>query len=226
MTNFSDLANELIVEVWHYILDPEAVESFALTCKTIYSLSRPFIHEHNELKAKFPSITYSSTDIGSGPADTLEILLVNPRAALYVRNVSIDGWRRSWRDQYYVGWPLHTSYSEEIMELFRQAIESSPFVDRSDVHLWIEEIEAGDEDAIHALIIMRLSHLRSFTLHSLGRGQFRLSDTIKRISGSQDTEALSRLKEVRLGRECVAWAPIFSALPSVKAIHDLAGRPL
>lgn len=112
------------------------------------------------------------------------------------------------------------------MQLFRQAIESSPLVDKSDVQFWIDEIEEGDEDAIHALIVMRLAHLKSFTLLSLGRAQFRLSDTIKRISKSQDTEALSRLEDVTLGHECAAWVHIFSALPSVKAIRDAAGRLL
>ena len=227
MTNFSDLSNELIIEVWHYILDPEAVENFAVTCKTIYSLGRPFIYEHNELKAKYSSITHASEDTGNSPAETLKTLLLNPRAALYVRNVSINGWRRKWGDPSHSWWLRHEeTYSEETMELFRQVTESSHFVDKRDVHEWIDEIEEGDEDAIHALIVMRLPYLRSFTLLSAGRGSFRLYDTIKRISESQDTEALSRLREVRLGRDdgsrfrqsFDAWVPIFSALPSVKAI--------
>ena len=217
MANFSDLANELIIEVWHYILDPEAVENFALTCKTIYSLGRPFIHEHNELKAKFSSIThsYKDTDTGKGPAKTLETLLLNPRAALYVRNASIDSWRSCWGEMYDSRLP---SYSEETMELFRQAIESSPFLGGSSVHRWIEEIEEGNEDTIYALIVMRLPHLKSFTLLSSERYEYRLYDTIDLISQSRDTEALSRLEEVRLGQECPVWRYPFSALPSVKKI--------
>lgn len=52
MTGFTDLPNELMVEV----LDPEAVPNFAVTSKEIYALGSSFIKEHHELRARYSFI--------------------------------------------------------------------------------------------------------------------------------------------------------------------------
>lgn len=65
---------------------------FAPTSKTIYALSNDFRDEHNAMKARFSSIAHRKDDIKNRPADTLRELLLNPRAALYVRDVLIDDW--------------------------------------------------------------------------------------------------------------------------------------
>lgn len=52
MTGFTDLPNELMVELWSKVLDPEAVPNFAVTSKKIYALGGSFIKEHNELRAR------------------------------------------------------------------------------------------------------------------------------------------------------------------------------
>ena len=58
MTGFTDLPNELIVHVWRQVRDPEAVQNFAVTSKRIYALGSDFIREHNELRARFSSVTH------------------------------------------------------------------------------------------------------------------------------------------------------------------------
>lgn len=58
MAIFSDLANELIIGIWEYVLDPEDVESFALVSKRIYGLSSPFLLEHARLKRQFSEIHF------------------------------------------------------------------------------------------------------------------------------------------------------------------------
>lgn len=132
MTGFSDLPNELIVAVWRLVLDPDAVENFALTSKKVYALGGAYMREHNELKAKFSSVTHREEDVGSCPADTLKSLLLNPRAALYVQNISVNGWQNhwgnAWVDADISDSPNHGPYPEDSMELFRQAIRQSPFV--------------------------------------------------------------------------------------------------
>ena len=97
MTGFSDLPNELVVEVWCLLRDPEDIEAFALTSKRVYALGSDAIAAHNELRSRFWSIRHDPDDLTSTPADTLRSLLLNPRAALYVRNLTIDGWRQDRR---------------------------------------------------------------------------------------------------------------------------------
>lgn len=225
MGNLSDLPNELIVEVWRHVLDPEAVESFAVTSKIIYELGSAFIKEHYELKAKFSYLDHCQYDVDDNrPADTLECLLLNSRTALYVRDISIDAWRDGWDpdDPTSSTRFRHSPYSEESMELFRGALRCSPFVPQHEVEHWIKELESGDEDGIHALIIMQLPNLQAFRLENLGPSQLRLSRTIQRIANADHTSALSRLAEVYLQpSDCsvsgdVDWIHTFSAVPSVK----------
>ena len=111
------------------------------------------------------------------------------------------------------------------MELFRQAIMSSPFVPDHNFGYWINELEKGDEAEVLALIVMRLPNVETFKVLHEGRNECCISRTIQLIAESQGTEALSRLKEVQIGwgDETVSgdvdWLHIFSALPSVKAIE-------
>ncbi|CAF9926402.1 MAG: hypothetical protein ALECFALPRED_003434 [Alectoria fallacina] len=203
MGNLSDLPNELIVEV------------------------NAFVKEHNELKSTFSFVNHCRDDIQIRPADTLKCLLLNPRSALYVRNVSIDGWRYDWDPADYLvpKGSRHKPYPKETMELFRQAIMSSPFVPDHNFGYWINELEKGDEAEVLALIVMRLPNVENFKLLHEGRNECCISRTIQLIAESQGTEAPSRLKEVQIGwgDETVSgdvdWLHIFSALPSVKAIE-------
>ncbi len=41
MANFSKLPNELIIQIWGYVIDPDDVENFALVSKCIYGLAAP-----------------------------------------------------------------------------------------------------------------------------------------------------------------------------------------
>ncbi len=240
MLFFSTLPHELIIEVWRYVRDPEAVESFALTSKTIYSLGSSFIEEHNKLKAKFSSIAYSKYDSDIRLADTLRDLLENPRAALYVRKVFIDSWRDSWIGSEEIDpFEGHVPFPEEGMEAFREAVKESPFISKNEVAYWLEDLEIGDECIIISLMMMLLPNLHSLDLFRTGTEEVRLYNTIRRIANPQGTDSLSRLTEVRLwhgykvgGPNGCDWVHIFSALPSVKSIeaqcigHDRYPTPL
>ena len=225
MAHFSDLPNELVIEIWRHVLDPEAVENFALASKKIYALGSAFIQKHNELSARFSSINHCEYDAMNRPADTLRESLLNPRASLYVRRVSIDGWRLRFDEKYHLKIPRW--YPEETMDLLRQAITKSPFIRPEQVTNMIDELERGDEDVVLALIAERLPNVKAFRLLRVQENELRLSDAIHYIAQSQDTETLSRLEEVLLGPEedlryaDHVWVQVFSALPSVKSIQRI-----
>lgn len=233
MTTFNDLPNELIVQVWRQVLDPEAVESFALTSKTVYALGRKFIQEHNELKAKFSSIEhykYHDGDHygfheGSDLVETLKILLLNPRAALYVRNVYIDRFEEEWGDADDSEQEDQGSYSEGTMELFEQAIKENPFILEDEIVSWLDALAIGNESAITSLVLTLLPKLHTLYLLHVDLAEVLLFDTMKRIAERKDTTILSRLTEVRLRPEKVDrikgynWVHNLSKLPSIKAIE-------
>lgn len=238
MTTFNDLPNELVVEVWRHVLDPEAVESFALTSKTVYALGRNFIQEHNELKAKFSSIDhYTFHDgghrefyEGSDLVETLKNLLLNPRAALYVRNVYIDNFyvdrfAEEWEDVDDSEQEDQRSYSEGTMELFKQAIKDNPFILDDKIVFWLDALAIGNESAIIFLVLTLLPKLRTLYLPHAYLADVLLFDTNKRIAEREDPTIFSRLTEVRLlpgdieGIKGFNWVRTLAKLPSVKAIE-------
>lgn len=87
MASFQDLPDELLIDIWGYMLEPEDVESFALVSKRVYSLSTPFVIEHTYLKKQFSSMVVSRGKRDSAQIELLEQMLRNPRAAFYVRQL-------------------------------------------------------------------------------------------------------------------------------------------
>lgn len=233
MTTFNDLPNELIVEVWRQVLDPKAVESFALTSKTVYALGRNVIQEHNELKAKFSSIDhyelheggYYELHEGSDLVEALQILLLNSRAALYVRNVYIDRLGEEWGDVDDSEQEDERSYSEDTMELFKHAIEDNPLISEDEVVSWLDAFAIEKENAIIPLIITMLPKLHSLALPHVYSAEALLFNMIKRIAECKNTEVLSLLREVRLlpgdmnRPRGFDWIRTLAKLPSVKAIE-------
>ena len=227
MTGFTDFPNELIVEVWRQVVDPKSVENFALTNKTIYALGGDFIEEHNELNFKSSSINHYQNRLGLDcPAESLKTWLHNPRAALYIRTVSIHGWRSEWEYPDNNEQARHRSYSEDTMDLFRHSIKNSPLNLGDGNVSWLNSLEAGNEGALFSLILTMFPNMQSLNLDHVYSADTRLLDTVKCIAESRDTEVLSRLTEVQLlpgdiikGCEKFEWVRTFATVSSVKAIE-------
>ena len=98
MTGFAAFPKELIVQVWRQVVYPESIGNFALTSKTICALGSNFVEGHDVLKASFSIIIRREDEADISLSATLKTLLDNPRAALYVRNVSIDWCQNQWQD--------------------------------------------------------------------------------------------------------------------------------
>lgn len=96
MASFLSLPNELLIEIWRYVLHPEDIESFALTSRGILALAEPFLEDHRTLKKKF-STCYTWRPAGKvSAAGLLKEITMNSRVALYVKRLVINVWRDSW----------------------------------------------------------------------------------------------------------------------------------
>ena len=226
---FSSLPNEVILQIWSHVLEPEDVESFALVSEKIYALAFRFIEEHKRLKAEYSIFFHDKTMRGSCAAEFLANILRNPRAALYVKNICINEWRDEWDSSATVAFKAasdcHSQYSEDTMRLIEGAVKSSVLIPESEITAWLSEIRLGDEGSVLALIISLIPNVRRFGLDFANDKGERLSQIIRAIGKSPGTTALSRLMYVQVGWDGTEWIDIeldwvktFSSLKSVKAI--------
>lgn len=227
---FSSLPPELIVLLWSHVLEPRDVESFALVSRNIFALAGNFLQEHKRLKNQFSILWYEHEGPrrGSSPANFLVDLLTNPRAALYVEQIGIEGYKRKWDNAANI--PLnmstnyHLPYPPQTMQLFEEAVKTSAFIPDSEAAEWISEIRKGDERNILALTITLLPNVRLFGVDSVPAGGCRLAEMVRQIGLSQNSTALSRLTTVRVGWSDLGgndfnWVLHFSSLKTVKSIQ-------
>lgn len=235
---FSNLPNELITQIWSHVLEPKDVERFAPVSKNILALAPRFINEHQRLKDRFSFLYFEHENNrhGSPPARFLAGILRNPRAALYVDQVCIEGWKTEWDHLANVSLNMatdhHLPYPQETMQLFEEAVTTSAFIPESEAAKWISEIRKGDERTIFALMITLLSNVRSFGVDGVAAGGHRLAEMIRQIGISPNTTALSQLTKVGIGwsdpgliHNDFNWVMHFSSLKSVKSIEgSLVGQ--
>ena len=182
MAVFSDLPNELIMHIWSYVIEPESVESFALVSKRVYGLATLFLREHARLKQKYSAIYCPDFRMYNGAAILLERMLLNPRIALYINDFRIEEWASCWEERYDSSL---NSYPKVTLDLFREAIRSSPLVAPSEAGEWVKIIKKGDEDPILALIIMQIRKLTRFELKkSFYKSDHFIVETLGRIAQS------------------------------------------
>ena len=149
------------MHIWSFVIEPESVEHFALVSKGVHSLAAPFLREHTRLKQQYSDIYCPDSRMYNGAAILLERMLLNPRIALYINDFQIVEWAGCWDKRYRSSL---NSYSKVTLDLFKEAIRSSPLVAPSEAGRWVVDIEAGDEGPILALIIMQLTKLKKLEL--------------------------------------------------------------
>ena len=209
MAIFSDLPNELISNIWGYVIAPDDVESFALVSKRIYGLSSQFVDEHARLKRQYSIIRFRRLERSYKPADLLEDILLNTRIALYISSLDISMWG--------VG---REKATPQAMALIEDAIRASPFITDSEVEKWITEVEARNEDVSTALIIMQLTKVKRLSLWYLEEcdGPRNILRMLELITRSQ--EAASR----PINDQITSTRPsIFSTVSDLKIVRMTFG---
>ena len=162
MAAFSDLPNELIISIWGYVIEPESVENFALVSKRLYELATPFVEEHQRLRQRYAKICNLGGVKDGRAADLLEVILLNPRIAVYINELQLQSWANCWDDQ---DNSLQThSYAGKTMEVFEDAIRSLSLITSSEADDWVKNIKSGHEGPILALILIRLIELKKLEI--------------------------------------------------------------
>lgn len=237
MANFSNLPNEMISQVWGYILEPRDLESFALVSKRVYAIGRPFVEEHNELRKAF---SFLQTDVRTRryhPAFLLNEIMLRPRTALYVTHLAIGRNAPHWQHQRddnddnvsSVEWPNdgHVPYPDDVLALCVEAIQKSSFVPPDQVAEWISSVKEGNEDPILAVISLLLPNLTTITVEDDGWGHPCVLDTMRSVAEAQDTTILTRLVTAELVFPFVGdmsisglyWFVTLASLPLLQSIH-------
>lgn len=225
MANFSKLPNEIVSEIWGYMLEPRDVESFAMVSKHVYAVGEPFVEEHNKLKRDFSFFHMNCWIRASTPAFLLKEVLLHPRVALYVSHLSIGPCLARWQDQEdvderdsYDGWPSnrHVPYPDDIMVLFVEEIRKSCILPLDKDFNWIRSVKAGDEDPILALLLLHLPNLTTLSIMDEAVDGELFEETIHLFVFST---YLMHLTKINIGYFDLTRWNTFADLPSVQLLH-------
>ena len=212
MAKLSDLPNEIILVILPLVL-PDYIESFSGACKKHYSLAAEELKRHRALKREHAVYKFRNFR-HRGVSRLLDMILQEPRIALYVREITLNGWSSKWG----------TAAKSDVEFLSRLEDAVSELVPEEKRRGWMTEIRGGREDPIVSLLLLLLPNISKLRFEGFGTWRALLRDTLDRIARMNSLNApLSLLRHVDL---ICAWdmggARIlrnFIALPSIRSIH-------
>lgn len=229
MAVFSDLCNELILEILQYV-PPIDLVSACTTTKSISYLAAPILEEHRRLQVEY-SIIHNFTDMGHPLSKLLIDILTEPRIGQYVRCLSLNSWESWWdRDHEFASLASDQCrtyrYGIKNLQLLRTAVKTSEIIRADEVDEWLQACQDGTEDPILALLLLNLPYLNSLEVLSFGMPIERLSRTAQRIKNAPAGTYLSHLKHVSINFDAHWEKPdmmrffmSFVSLPSLASCH-------
>ena len=237
MTRFSDLPNEIVIQVWRHVLCPKDIESFAQVSKATNTLAESSLREHRRLKKKYTRWDNGSVGCGSELFRLLRDVLLYPHVALYIQELFISDWRDGWEDPTQrllndvdpksnkdKSWAWHAPYSAQDTELFAKAVDPASHVLSRDVTKWRSDVISGNEDAVIALLLVLLPNISSLAIGQTSPGS-NIFETIDQVAKASKTPILSKLTTVMIsddGRdgplEAISVLKPFALMPSVKEL--------
>ena len=226
MAKFSDLPNELVVEIWSHILQPKDIENFALASKTIRTLAGKILVNHRKLTRELSTFDIGGSKSRFSAPGLLKEILTNPRVALYTKIVIVPDLFVCWDSkeegvnklktfdpeigedarQY-----RHTRYAEEDMEFFKQAIgRAKQFFDLKDmaqcqcfqsakyeINRLREIMEKGNELPIIVLLLLLFTNLKTIVVEYAAADPF-FFDVLRYISEGDGIRILKRPIKVKV----------------------------
>ena len=153
--------------------------------------------------------------------DLLELLLVEPRDADYVSEMSVQCWRPFWPF-----WEENfesDQYSESRLRALAEAVENTKSIPCEEKEDWLTKIREGNENPVIALLLTRLHCLRRIRIGMNNFPDYFILKTVKRIVKAPGSLSLAQLREVEIdgsGHAHNKWrlATAFAALPSVVSL--------
>ena len=225
MAKFTDLPNELVVEIWSHILQPKDIENFALASKTIRTLAGKILVNHRKLTRELSTFDIGGSKMRFSPAGLLKEILTNPRVALYTKKVIVPDLYVAWESKEGVNklktfdpeigedarHYRHTPYAEEDMELFKQAIgRAKQFFDlkhlaqcqcfqsaKYEVNRLREIMGKGSELPIIVLFLLLFTNLKTMVVEYAAADDF-FFDILRYISEGDGIRILKRPIKVKV----------------------------
>lgn len=230
MARFSDLSNELVLEILQHVAPCDLVSACTIT-KSISLLAAPILAEHRRLNQHLSSFNYFF-DEDHALAKLLFLILAKPRSAHYVRSLTMQCWASGWGDTV-EGFDSPASvqsrmyqYEPKDLQLLRTAVETSEMISADEVGEWLQTIQEGTENPILALLLLQLPNLSRLEISAVGMPVEHLSRTTQRIKSAPAGTYLSHLKRVSINFDAdwekpdmMRFFTSFMSLPSMTSYH-------
>ena len=183
MPSLLDLPTELLVEIVQNTI-PVDFEATALSCKTLFAASAPFLARYTTRRARYRNFVFSSPvegkdrpegadEDGSPQTGTcirttrglLEKIAIDPSIAHYIQSIDLSGHEDEEEEEDDEDDEEQQSRAPEVPETLRNLVLTSPFIkdDAGDPEEWIEGIQNSTVDADIFLLTL-LPQLRTMAL--------------------------------------------------------------
>lgn len=95
MSQLLDLPNEVLQEIIERVL-PDDLENFVGVDKRLLTLATTVLQVHEAHKQEYHSYHCGSSETATAISDLLDLILIYPRVAYYIKVLTVDGWASSW----------------------------------------------------------------------------------------------------------------------------------
>ena len=227
MARFNDLPNEIVLGVWHHVLGPDDIASFALVSRQTFELGTSVLEEDRRLRSKYAIIKNNRGRDDWTLAHLLKDVLTNPHIAFYVRHLHIYSFCKSWENPYIEIDDTNAegglSYPEPCMNLFRNKIRRAHYVIPGDTDAWIQFLESGTQEQFLASLLNLLPELYTIKLEETV-SETDVFTVVHRILKKSSSKSFPRWKDVYLSGissdedEGINLVKLFLLLPSVEKV--------
>ena len=200
MTGFSDLSNELVLEILKHVAPRDLVSACTIT-KSIFLLAGPILEEHRRLKQQLSSIQFPSNESHHRRDKVLSelflMILAKPRLAHYVRRLVVNC---DATDELLPNLSLEARYDSNDLRLVEKALDHTETIAANEVDKWLRAVQ--DRTNLQSLIAMLLIHLPDLDELDLENVGMPIGDILKMTEGIQVAPvwtSFSHLKHVWIG---------------------------
>jgi hypothetical protein len=161
MANKTDFILMLPAELWlsllSYLYLPDLV-SVSASCRSFQALCLHSLQEHQALRGRYHRLGYDHDYSFGYWYPHLLAILRDPAAAYYVEDLEVEN------TEHELGHDPAWNVQPEDEALIREAVESEAWIPEMEKGQFIEELLAGEEDAMVTLMILRMPNLKRLSL--------------------------------------------------------------
>ncbi len=182
-TGFSDLCNELALEILNHVAPGDLVSACTIT-KSIFLLAAPILEEHRRLKQQLSSIEFSWNERHQKRDKVLSelflMVLAKPRLAHYVRRLVVDC---DATGELLPNLSLEARYDSNDLRLVEKALEHTEIIPANEVDKWLQAVQ--DRTDLQSLVAMLLIHLPDLEELDLDYVGLPIGDILRMTQGIQ-----------------------------------------